>query len=166
MLPREVSAMNVLVRFVKVMLFTTVLAVVGLVVAFALFAYLSPGAHLRADVSQEEFARTLAGAFGLWFGVMFFVGFIAFVAGLPKRFTVGYGDREEFVGRMDAAARGVRYRPRGREGDRLIYKPPALSVLAEKITVEMGQTEATISAPSGLRKKLLKKLAAGSGTQV
>jgi hypothetical protein len=156
--------MNVLLRFVKVMLFTTALAVLG-VVAFAVFmTYLGSGAHLRADVSQEEFARTLAGAIALWFGVMFFVGFIAFVAGLPKRFTVAFGDREEFVGRMDAAARSVRYRPRGREGDLLTYKPPALSVLAEKITVELGQTEATVSAPGGLKRKLLKKLAAGGAS--
>ena len=157
--------MNVLLRFVKVMLFTAVLAVVG-VVAFAAFMYFGSGAHLRADVSQEEFARTLGGAFSLWFGVMFFVGFIAFVAGLPKKFTVGFGSREEFVGRMDEAARAVRYRPHGREGDRLTYKPPALSLLAEKMTVELGRGEATVSAPGGLRKKLLKKLAAGSGTRV
>jgi hypothetical protein len=153
--------MNVLFRFVKVMLFTAVLAVVG-VAAFAVFMYASSGGHLRADVSQQEFASTLAGAIGMWFGVMFFVGFIAFVAGLPKKFTVGFGDREEFVSRMDAAARGVRYRPRGREGDLLTYRPPALSVLAEKITVELGRSEAVISAPGGLKKKLLKKLAAGA----
>jgi hypothetical protein len=154
--------MNVLVRFVKVMLFTAVLAVLGALVAAGVFMYLSPGAHLRADVSQEEFARTLAGAVGLWFGVMSFVGFIAFVAGLPKKFTVGYRDREEFVGRMDAAARGVRYRPRGREGDRLTYRPPFYAPLAEKITVELGESAATVSAPHGLRKKLEKKLAAGA----
>ncbi|HYY94356.1 MAG TPA: hypothetical protein VE713_07545 [Pyrinomonadaceae bacterium] len=153
--------MNVLFRFVKVMLFTAVLAVVG-VAAFAVFMYVSSGGHLRADVSQQEFASTLAGAIGMWFGVMFFVGFIAFVAGLPKKFIVGFGDREEFVSRMDAAARGVRYRPRGREGDLLTYRPPALSVLAEKITVELGRSEAVISAPGGLKKKLLKKLAAGA----
>jgi hypothetical protein len=153
--------MNVLFRFVKVMLSTAVLAVVG-VVAFAVFMYMSSGGHLRADVSQEEFARTLGGAIGMWFGVMFFVGFIAFVAGLPKKFNVGYSDREEFISRMDAAARGVRYRPRGREGDLLTYRPPALSILAEKITVELGRSEAVISAPGGLKKKLLKKLAAGA----
>src|SRR5438270_549410 len=154
--------MSVLLRFVKVMLFTTVLAVVGVVIAFVVFMYLSPGANLRADVRQEAFARTLSGAFALWFGVMFFVGFVAFVAGLPKRFTVGFGDREEFVGRMDAAARSVRYRPRGREGDRLTYKPPFYALLAEKITVELGEGAATVSAPHGLRKKLEKKLAEGA----
>jgi hypothetical protein len=153
--------MSVLLRFLKVMLFTSVLAVLG-VVAFAVFMYASSGGHLRADVSQEEFARSLASAFALWFGVMFFVGFIAFVAGLPKKFTVSFRSREEFVDRMDAAARSVRYRPRGREGDLLTYRPPALSVLAEKITVELGRSEAVISAPGGLRKKLLKKLAAGA----
>ena len=154
--------MNILARFVKVMLFTTLLAVVGLALAFVAFMYLSPGAHLRSDISQEEFVRTLSGALAVWFGVMFFVGFIAFVAGLPKRFTVGFGDRDEFVGRMDAAARSVRYRPRGREGNRLSYKPPFYALLAEKITVELGEGAATVSAPHGLRKKLEKKLAEGA----
>ena len=92
---------------------------------------------------------------------MFFVGLISFVAGLPKKFTVDSGDRGAFVGRMDAAARGVRYRPQGREGDRLVYKPPFYAFLAEKITVELGDGAATISAPHGLRKKLEKKLGAG-----
>lgn len=151
--------MVVLARFVKVMLFTTFLAVLGLALAFVAFMYLSPGAHLRSDVSQGELARTLSGALAVWFGVMFFVGFIAFVAGLPKRFTVALGERESFIERMDAAARSVRYRPRGRVGDRLTYGPPFISLLAEKITVELGEGVATISAPHGLRKKLEKKLA-------
>ena len=154
--------MALVARFVKVMLFTTFLAVVGLGLAFVVFTYLSPGAHLRSDISPEEFARTLSGALAIWFGVMFFVGFIAFVAGLPKRFTVGLGERESFVERMDAAARSVRYRPRGRVGDRLSYGPPFHALLAEKITVEMGRDAATVSAPHGLRKKLEKTLAAGA----
>src|ERR1041385_6617964 len=153
--------MHVLFRFVKVILFTAVLAVVG-VGACAVFMYASSGGHLRAEVSREQFASPLAGAIGMWFGVMFFVGFIAFVAGLPKKFNVGFRDREEFVSRMDAAARGVRYRPRVREGDLLTYRPPAPSLLAEKITGELGRSEAVISAPGGLKKKLLKKLAAGA----
>ena len=154
--------MGVLARFLKVMLFAAVLAVVGLALIFGGIMYLSPGAHLRSDVSQEELVRTLSGAFAVWFGVMFFLGFVAFVAGLPKRFTVGFRSRDEFVGRMDAAARSVRYRPRAREGDRLTYGPPFYTPLAEKITVELGESAATISAPHGLRKKLEKKLAAGA----
>ena len=154
--------MNILLRFVKVMLFTIVLGVVIPALAVAAFLYLNPGTHLRSDVSQEEFTRALSGSFALWFGAVFFMGFVAFVAGLPKRFTVGFRSRDEFVGRMDEAARSVRYRPRGREGDRLTYGPPFYAPLAEKITVELGESAATVSAPHGLRKKLEKKLAAGA----
>ena len=154
--------MGVLARFLKVMLFAIVLGAVAPALAVVAFMYLNPGAHLRSDVSQEEFVRTLSGASALWFGMVFFMGFLAFVAGLPKRFTVGFRSRDEFVGRMDAAARSVRYRPRGREGDRLTYRPPFYAPLAEKITVELGESAATVSAPHGLRKKLEKKLAAGA----
>ena len=135
------------------MLFTIVLGAVIPALAVAALLYLSPGMHLRSDVSQEEFVRTVSGATALWFGAVFFMGFLAFVAGLPKRFTVGFRSRDEFVGRMDAAARSVRYRPRGREGDRLTYKPPFYAPLAEKIMVELGESAATVSAPHGLRKK-------------
>ena len=152
--------MNILARFVKVMLFTTLLAVVGLALAFVAFMYLSPGAHLRSDVSQEELVRTLSGALAIWFGVMFLVGFVSFVAGLPRKFTVRFDDREAFLARLDAAARSVRYRPRGFDGERLVYKPPFYALLAEKIVVAVGEREAEISAPQGLRRKLEKKLAA------
>jgi hypothetical protein len=148
----------VLSRFVKVMLFTMSLAVLGPVLIFVIIMLTSPGAHLRADVSQEEFVSKLSGAFAMWFGVMFLVGFVAFVAGLPKKFSVRFDDREAFLARFDAAARSVRYKSRGGDGERLIYKPPFYTLLAEKITVAVGDREAEISAPHGLRKKLEKKL--------
>jgi hypothetical protein len=154
--------MNVLMRFLKVMLLTGVLALLGPVLIYVLIMLLSPGSRLRSDINYEEHVRPLAGALGMWFGMMFFVGFISFVAGLPRRFTVATGDREGFVERMNAAARSVRYRPQIREGNSLIYKPPFYSFLAEKITVELGEGAATLSAPLGLRKKLEKKLAAGA----
>ena|SRR5437588_5063594 len=150
----------VLVRFFKVMLFAGVLAVVGPVLTFVVLMYMSPGAHLRSDLSQEELVRTLSGAFAIWFGVMFLVGFVSFVAGLPKKFIVRFDDREAFLARLDAAARSVRYRLRGREGERIVYKPPFYSLLAEKIVAAVGEREAEISAPQGLRRKLEKKLAA------
>ena len=150
----------VLVRFFKVMLFAGVLAVVGPVLTFALIMIISPGAHLRSDLSQEEFARTLSGALAIWFGVMFLVGFVSFVAGLPRKFTVRFDDREAFLARLDAAARSVRYRPRGSQGERLVYRPPFYALLAEKIVAAVGEREAEISAPQGLRRKLEKKLAA------
>ena len=94
----------VLVRFFKVMLFAGVLAVVGPVLTFVVLMYMSPGAHLRSDLSQEELARTLSGAFAIWFGVMFLVGFVSFVAGLPKKFIVRFDDREAFLARLDRRA--------------------------------------------------------------
>ena len=151
--------MAVLARFVKIMLFTAFLAVLGPVLIFAVIMLASPGAHLSADVSREEFAGKLSSAFAMWFGAMFFIGFISFVAGLPKRFSVRFDDRDAFLARLDAAARSVRYRPRGSDGERLIFKPPFYALLAEKITAAVGEREAEISAPQGLRKKLEKKLA-------
>jgi hypothetical protein len=144
------------------MLFTGVLAALGPVIIFVVLVLLSPEARLRSDINYEEHVRPLAGALATWFGVMFLVGLVSFVAGLPKKFTVDSGDGEGFVARMDAAARSVRYRPGGREGNRLTYRPPFYAFLAEKITVELGQSAATVSAPHGLRRKLEKKLAAGA----
>ena len=145
-------------RFVKVMLFTTVLAALGPVLTFVVIMLLSPGAHLSTDVSRDELVRTLSGAFAMWFGVMFLVGFVSFVAGLPKKFSVRFDDREAFLTRLNDAARSVRYKPRSSDGDLFIFKPPFHALLAEKITVAVGEREAEISAPHGLRKKLEKKL--------
>ena len=153
--------MAVLVRFVKIMLFTAFLAVLGPVLIFAVIMLMSPGAHLNPDVSRDELVTKLSGAFAMWFGVMFFLGFISFVAGLPRKFSIRFGDRDAFLARLDAAARSVRYRPRGSDGERLVFKPPFYALLAERITAAVGNGEAEISAPQGLRKKLEKKLAAG-----
>src|SRR5438874_10044758 len=132
----------VLVRFFKVMLFAGALAVLGPVLTFVVIMLMSPGAHLRSDVSQEELVRTLSGALAIWFGVMFLVGFVSFVAGLPRKFTVRFDDREAFLARLDAAARSVRYRPRTPQGERVVYKPPVYALLAEKIFAAVGEREA------------------------
>ncbi|HZT59508.1 MAG TPA: hypothetical protein VFA21_12935 [Pyrinomonadaceae bacterium] len=150
--------MAVLVRFVKIMIFTAFLAVLGPVLIFAVIMLTSPGAHLSPDVSRDELVSKLSGAFAMWFGVMFFLGFITFVAGLPKRFSVRFDNRDAFLARLDAAARSVRYRPRGSDGERLVFRPPFYALLAEKMTATVGAGEAEISAPAGLRKKLEKKL--------
>jgi hypothetical protein len=151
--------MAVLVRFVKIMLFTAFLAVLGPVLIFVIIMLMSPGAHLNPDVSRDELVGKLSGAFAMWFGVMFFLGFISFVVGLPKKFSVRFDDRDAFLACLDMAARSVRYRPRGSDGERLVFKPPFYALLAEKMTATVGAGEAEISAPVGLRKKLEKKLA-------
>src|SRR5438874_9617139 len=130
----------VLVRFFKVMLFAGALAVLGPVLTFVVIMLMSPGAHLRSDVSQEELVRTLSGALAIWFGVMFLVGFVSFVAGLPRKFTVRFDDREAFLARLDAAGRGVRYRPRGGIGGRVVYRTPFYAVIGEWIVDEVGES--------------------------
>ena len=156
--------MDALVRFIKVMLFVGVLAMLGpLLILAAILIVSGGGAHLRPDVSYEEIGRTLGGALGMWFAVMFLVGFISFITGLPNRFKVAFADgRDAFRARMDAAARSVRYRRRVEDGSRVVYKPPVYAFLAEKVTADIGENSAEISAPFGLKKKLLKKLAAGA----
>ena len=54
--------MVVLARFVKIMLFTAFLAVLGPVLIFAVIMLASPGAHLSADVSREEDVKNLVAA--------------------------------------------------------------------------------------------------------
>jgi hypothetical protein len=155
--------MNVtLVRFVKVMLFTTMLALLGPVLIFGAIMYMSPGAKLRPDINYEEHIRPLFGALAMWFGLMFLVGFVSFVSGLPKKFTARFDDRAAFVAKLDAAIRSVRYRPGRRDGDRLTYKPPVIAFLAAPITVGLGSDTAEVSAPRGLSRKLEKKLASGA----
>ncbi|HST51685.1 MAG TPA: hypothetical protein VLJ61_06695 [Pyrinomonadaceae bacterium] len=68
--------MVILARFVKIMIFTAFLAVLGPVLIFAVIMLASPGAHLSADVSREELVSKLSSAFAIWFGAMFFIGFI------------------------------------------------------------------------------------------
>jgi hypothetical protein len=138
------------------MAFVTFLAVLGPVLIVLVIMLMSPGAHLNA--SRDELVRSLAGALALWFGVMFLAGFVSFVTGLPRKFTVPFDDRDAFLARLDDAARSVRYRPRGGDGGRLIYKPPIYAPLAEKMTATVGAREAEISAPFGLRRKLEKRL--------
>lgn len=150
--------MSSLIRLLKVMLFTGVLAVLGPVLIVVVLMLLSPGARMRSDLNYDEHMRPLVGALATWFGLMFFVGLVSFATGLPRRFTVASGDGEGFIARMDAAARSVRYRPGGREGNRLTYKPPFYAFLAEKITVELGEGAATVRAPFGMKKKLEKIL--------
>ncbi len=152
---------TVLGRFVKVMAFTAVLAVLGpLLIAGAIY-FIAGGAHLREDLTYEEHIVPLLGALGKWFFVMFMIGFVAFLIGMSSKTTVPFNDREAFISRLDAAAASVRYKPKARDGDTFIYRPPFFSRLAEKIYVEVGDREATINAPWNLHKKLKKKLTQG-----
>ena len=152
---------TVLGRFVKVMTFTAVLAVLGPVLIVAGIYFLAGGSHLREDLSYEEHVVPVIGALVKWFAVMLTIGFVLFLFGMPTKFTVPFADRDAFIARLDAAAKSVRYRPKSRDGNSFVYKPPVIQRLAEKIHVEVGAGEATVSAPWNLTGKLKKKLKQG-----
>lgn len=147
------------VRFVKIMLTTTLAGVLGIALLIGILFYLSPGVKLRGDLNYEADIMPAAKAVGAWFGMVFFIGFISVVSGLPKTFSVPFQDRETFLERLKAAIKSVRYRPLSQDEDRLVFKPPLIGgPLAEKIYVGLAQNVATISAPRGLVKKLEKQL--------
>lgn len=151
----------VLGRFVKVMTFTAVLAVLGPVLIVAALYFMTGKTPRLENLNYEEQVVPMIGALGKWFAVMLFIGFVMFLIGMPKKFTVAFADRDAFVARLDDAAKSVRYRPKSRDGNTFVYKPPVVQRLAEKIRVEVGATEATVSAPLNLSGKLRKKLVQG-----
>jgi hypothetical protein len=150
----------VLGRFLKVMAFTAVLAALGpvLIAGAIYFIAGSSGGHLREDLNYEEHIVPVLGALVKWFLVMFTIGFVTFLIGMSTTSTVPFNDREAFIARLDAAAKSVRYRPKMREGNLFVYKPPFISPLAEKIHIEVGESAARVRAPWNLTRKLKKQL--------
>ncbi len=153
---------TVLGRFVKVMTFTAVLAVLGPVLIVAALYFITGGTpDLEDPTTRSNVVGLVIGALVKWFAVMLMIGFVLFLFGMSRKFTVPFADRDAFIARLDDAAKSVRYRPKSRDGDRLVYKPPVIQRLAEKIHVEVGANEATVSAPWNLSGKLKKKLKQG-----
>jgi hypothetical protein len=148
---------TVLGRFVKVMTLTAVLAVLGPVLIVAALYFITGSTPNLEGAGGEQLAG-LVKALGMWFGVMLLIGFVLSFTGMSRKFTVPFSDRDAFIARLDDAAKSVRYRPQSRDGDRFVYKPPVIQRLAEKIHVEVGANEATVSAPLNLSGKLKKKL--------
>jgi hypothetical protein len=147
-----------LIRFVKIMLTTAVLSVLGVVFIVVALFYLNPNARPQ-DLNYAEHAGPISQAVGSWFGVMFLIGFISVVAGLPKTFTVAFQDRESFIPKLKAAIASVRYRPKSESENDFVFKPPIIGgPLAEKIYVRLDGNVANVSAPRGLAKKLESKL--------
>ena len=149
---------TVLGRFVKVMTFTAVLAVLGPVLIVAALFFITGKTPRLEDLNYEEQVVPMIGALVKWFAVMLMIGFVLFLFGMQRKFTVPFADRDAFIARLDDAAKSVRYRPQSRDGNSFVYKPPVIQRLAEKIHVEVGADEATVSAPWSLSGKLKKKL--------
>ena len=152
---------TVLGRFVKVMTFTVVLALLGPVLIVAALYFITGKMPQFDQLNYEEEVVPIIGALVKWFAVMLMIGFVLFLFGMPSKFTVPFADRDAFVARLDDAAKSVRYRPKSRDGNTFVYKPPVIQRLAEKIYVEVGAGEATVSAPWNLSGKLKKKLKQG-----
>jgi hypothetical protein len=152
---------TVLGRFVKVMTFTAVLAVLGPVLIVAALFFITGKTPRLEDLDYEEQVVPMVGALVKWFAVMLMIGFVLFLFGMQRKFTVPFADRDAFIARLDDAAKSVRYRPKSRDGNTFVYKPPVIQRLAEKIHVEVGADAATVSAPWSLSGKLRKKLKQG-----
>jgi hypothetical protein len=147
--------MNFLTRFLKIYLFALVLSGLG---GFVFYLLIIKGNRLREGVSYDEFASTVKLAVGIWVGFITFVSFLLAVLGMRRTVSVPVQDRSGFLHRINSAVTGLRYRPHTRTDNLLVYKPPALQVFAEKITVELQPGGAVITAPRLLLRKIQEKL--------
>ena len=147
--------MNFLTRFLKVFIFALVLSALG---ALAFYWLVLSGSKLRTDVSQDELTSTVKTAAGVWGGFITFTSFLLAVTGMKKSITVPVHDRNIFLHRANSAITGLRYRPAQQSDHLLVFKPPGVAVLAEKITVQLGQDSAIITAPRGLLRKIQERL--------
>ena len=147
--------MNFLVRFLKVFAFALLLSALG---ALAFYWAVISGSELRADVTSEEFRSTIKTAVGGWMGFITVLSSLLALMGMKQTISVPVYDRNAFLYRVNSAISGLRYRP-SRQGDNLlVFKPPGVAVLAEKITVRLGANSAAITAPRSLLKKIREQL--------
>ena len=147
--------MNFLTRFLKIYLFALVLSALG---GFVFYLVVLKGNRLRGDVSYDEFLSTVKLAAGVWVGFVTFVSFVLAATGMKQTASVPVYDRNSFLYKFDSAVRGLRYRPQTQSENLLVYKPPAGQFLAEKITVELQEGGALITAPRLLLRKIREKL--------
>jgi hypothetical protein len=80
------------------------------------------------------------------------------LVGMKQTVSVPVYDRNAFLHRVSSVITGLRYRPFQQSDNLLVFKPPGVAVLAEKITVQLGANSAAITAPRGLLKKIQEKL--------
>jgi hypothetical protein len=147
--------MNFLTRFLKIYLFALVLSAIG---GFVFYLLIIKGSHLRSDVSSDEYMATVQKAVGGWVGFITVLSSLLALMGMRKSVAVPVQDPNGFRHRINAAVTSLRYRPHTQTGNLLVYKPPALQVFAEKITVELQPGGAVITAPRLLLRKIQAKL--------
>jgi hypothetical protein len=147
--------MNLLTRFLKIYLFALALSAIG---GFVFYLLIIKGSHLREGVSYDEFVSTVKLAVGIWAGFITFISFLLAVLGMRQSIAVPVQDQNGFLHSIDSAVTGLRYRPHTQTDNLLVYKPPAVQVFAEKITVELQPGGAVITAPRMLLRKIQQKL--------
>jgi hypothetical protein len=147
--------MNFLIRFLKVFIFALFISALGALVFYWLVI---SGSKLRSDITADEFSSTVKTAVGAWVGFIMVLSSVLALTGMKQTISVPVYDRNIFLHRVNAAITSLRYRPAQQSDYLFIYKPPGISVLAEKITVQLGQNSAAITAPRGLMRKLQERL--------
>ncbi len=147
--------MNFLIRFLKVFAFALLLSALGALVFYWLVI---SGSKLRTDVTDDEFRSTVKTAVGGWVGFIAVLSSLLALVGMKQTISVQVYDRNAFLYRVNAAITGLRYRPFQQSDNLLVFKPPGVAVLAEKITVQLGANSAAITAPRGLLRKIQEKL--------
>jgi hypothetical protein len=144
--------MYFLTRFLKVFLVALVLTAVG---AFIFYKTVVSGNQLRSDVSQEQFVSTVRTAALVWGGFITLLSLMLALTGMRKTVSIPIHDGNMFLQRVHQAITSLRYRPLSQTENLLVYKPPVIGgLLAEKITVQIGQGSATITAPAGMLKRI------------
>jgi hypothetical protein len=149
--------MNFLSRFLKVFLVAVLFSALG---ALVFYWTVMSGKSLRSDVSQSEYLSTVYTVVGAWLGFILFLSIMLALTGMKKTISVPvYDNRDAFLQRASAAITGLRYRPFRQTENMLIFKPPVLGgLLAEKISVQLEQGSATITAPRALLRKIQERL--------
>jgi hypothetical protein len=147
--------MNFLIRFLKVFAFALLLSALGALVFYWLVI---SGSKLRSDVTSDEFVSTVKTAVGAWVGFITVLSSLLALVGMKQTISVPVYDRNAFLYSVHSAVTGLRYRPFQQSDNLLIFKPPGVAVLAEKITVQLGANSAAITAPRGLLRKIQERL--------
>jgi len=148
--------MNFLTRFLKIFLVALLFSALG---GFVFYEVVLAGHKLNSEVSPDQFRTTIYAVIGAWLGFIVFISLILALAGMKDTLSVPVSDGNDFVARVNAAITSLRYRPLSQSANLLVYKPPVIGgLLAEKISVQLGQGVATITAPRNLLKKIQQRL--------
>ncbi|HWS99077.1 MAG TPA: hypothetical protein VN256_02320 [Pyrinomonadaceae bacterium] len=147
--------MNFLTRFLKIFLFALVLSALG---GFVFYLLVIKGSQLSPDVTHDEYVSTIQKAIAGWVGFMMVLSSVLAMVGMRQTVSVPVQDPNSFLYRINSAVASLRYRPPTQTGNLLVYKPPAVQFLGEKITVELRPGGALITAPRPLLRKIQEKL--------